>query len=165
MAKKSTQDKGYELAAVIRVFNGLDYGNAKISFFKRMPDGDVWNFHYGEFDSLQLVCQWDKADSDYRKRGKPYGFNVEYRDSTTMENFTQRVPLLMKIKNGLERAYKKNGECETFGEYVVRIFNILGVEVLLEPRDGVTLERGAVWQPSEIKNVFNRLLAGTLEAK
>lgn len=160
----------YQLAAVLKVADGRTYGSAEVIFVRRMnEDGDIWSFNASEFSGLRLSCQWDKADSEYRKRGEPYAFQVEYDNETTLENFEKRAALLRRVKQGLERAYQKNGNAETFGEWVMRVFHILDVEVLMELGAGQYVSRlGAsdpFWQPNEFKTRFNALWAKTLEVK
>lgn len=166
MTKQIKQDKGYELAAVVRYGNGRrdGYGNVWITFSQLRPsEVDRKNYLYtpynGELDGLQVSCQWNTLDNDNVKAFDPYAWEVGYTSNTTTENFTRRVPTLQKIQRGLEREAAKNGTPETFGEYAQRVCNIMGVEVVLEVQSGrYNIDDVRFRQPGQVREIVRGIL-------
>jgi len=77
----------------------------------------------GDLDDLTVSCQLDPSTTE------PYAWRVRYeRVNVDLYTGEKCIKVLRRINAGLERLTQKFGEPLSFGQYLLRVWEILGVD-------------------------------------
>lgn len=84
---------------------------------------------FGRLADLELNSQGERTNA---QRGL-YGFDVRYRNVSFIEaRDAQRMhQTLTRLNNGMSKLYAKRGMVQSFGEYVGRVAEVLGIETIV----------------------------------
>lgn len=127
---------------------------------QRQPTGLDDEYEQGLYLShLRVSCQGD--DRSRGRQGEPvYAFDVEYRDVFCVDQrrATRMAKTLDKIAKGLAKLHATRGYVRSFGEFVGRVCEVLGLsEIVMEQDQRIAHYSGQRWRWMSVGDGVNAI--------